>query len=175
MLNPPARKNERWRPVVGWEDRYRISSQGRLWLVITGRMATPLKNDRGYLVVTFWRDNKTKTASLHRIMAVAFLPNPEGKKTVNHKNGIKTDNRLENLEWMTHAEQQRHKVDVLHKGCGATGGGNKLTAEQVLAIRAERPAGRHKGAKTYLALGRKYGVHWRTVWEVVSMRSWRYV
>jgi hypothetical protein len=174
-MKTPKPENEQWRPVVDWGDRYSISSMGRFWLIKSQRMAIPKKNDRGYLIISMWRDGKTKCVSIHRLMAIAFIPNPEGKKTVNHKNGIKTDNRIENLEWMTHTEQQRHKIGILHKGCGATGGGNKLTADQVLEIRAARAAKKTRWDNTYSKLAQKYGVGWRAIYEIATRRSWKYV
>ena len=59
-------------------------------------------------------DGKIKYVRGHRIIAETFLPNPENKETVNHKNGIKDDNRLENLEWSSYSENNHHRFDVLH-------------------------------------------------------------
>ena len=75
-----------------------------------GKILKPTKTHDGYLRVTFSFEGKRKSFLVHRLVALAFLPNPLNKETVNHINGIKTDNRVENLEWATHKEQKEHSI-----------------------------------------------------------------
>lgn len=100
-------------------DNYYISKCGK---VLSGnnlirqnkyQLLTNRLDKSGYLVVGLNSNSYQKYMKLHRIIAINFIPNPENKPQVNHKNGIKTDNRIENLEWMTASENQKHSREVL--------------------------------------------------------------
>lgn len=112
--------SEEWRPVVGFEGKYEVSNCGRVRSLMCQRgkrkQAWYLKGkiDRyGYPVVCLRENGRNKHIPVHRLVATAFIPNPEGKETVNHRSGLKTDNRVSNLEWATQSEQEFHKYRVL--------------------------------------------------------------
>lgn len=106
-------RKQEWISVVG-NERYSVNEYGIVKNNETGRILLPTKNKSGYLVVCLYGDAKIN-ARIHRLVAQAFIPNPENKPFVNHKNGVKTDNRVCNLEWVTSSENNLHKCRVLGK------------------------------------------------------------
>ena len=102
-----------WRTVPDWP-KYKVSSTGSI-IGQRNKMLKPASSD-GYKAVSLCNNKYRKTIRVHRIVAMAFLPNPDNKPTVNHKNGNKQDNRVENLEWFTVKEQQIHRSRVLGFG-----------------------------------------------------------
>jgi NUMOD4 motif. len=103
---------ETWTPIKGYEGLYCVSDLGRIWSVNIGVMSFS-KNSNWYKRFNLCKDGNKKTASVHIIVADNFIPNPENKPHVNHKNGIKTDCRAVNLEWATISENSTHSVKVL--------------------------------------------------------------
>lgn len=91
---------------------YSVSSLGRMWSAKIGLMRTPI-NNAGYPHLSLMVNGKSKRHLVHRLLAFAHIPNPENKPWINHKNGIKTDNRVENLEWCTPSENGQHAIDFL--------------------------------------------------------------
>lgn len=99
---------EIWRDVIGYEGRYQISNLGRVKSVKKDLILSPKNNYDGYLRIQLWRKCKAIFVSIHRLVAESFIDNPENKPFVNHINGIKSDNRYENLEWVTQQENIIH-------------------------------------------------------------------
>ena len=87
-------------------ENYSIDELGDVRNDITGTMKKPFINKAtAYLTVDLWKDNKPLKVTIHRLLAEAFIPNPSGKLTVDHKDGNRLNNSLENLRWATYAEQ----------------------------------------------------------------------
>ena len=93
--------------------RYEVSNQGRVRNAHTGLILKPRSNRHHYLIVDLYYKGEKQTKSIHNLVATAFVPGWRKGLQVNHKNGIKTDNRAENLEWVTASENTRHGRDVL--------------------------------------------------------------
>lgn len=87
---------------------YVIYSDGRIYSTHKGKFLKPYLNDKGYQKVRICENGSFKMWTVHRLVATMFLKQEKGKNQVNHKNGIKTDNRVENLEWCTNSENQKH-------------------------------------------------------------------
>ena len=100
-----------WKPVVGYEGLYEISENGQLKNLKTNRFIKPSIKS-GYLGVTISKNGILKTISIHRLVAIAFIDNPKNKKFVNHKNGIKTDNHVNNLEWCNQKYNNIHAIET---------------------------------------------------------------
>ena len=107
---------EEWKDIEGFPG-YRISNSGRVWSKKLRRcLNIPESNDKdGYLRIGLWNNNEKWMHRVHRLVAVHFIPNPEMKPTVNHKDKNKHNNHVSNLEWHTVAEQNAHR-NLTYKG-----------------------------------------------------------
>lgn len=118
-------EEEIWKAIPGFEGLYEASTLGRIktlqksWNVGRGgvitrreKVLTPIFDKDGYCKVSLYKNNRKKQKSVHRLVAQAFIPNLDNKPHVNHKDGDKTNNRADNLEWVTPAENVHHSIDT---------------------------------------------------------------
>lgn len=175
---------EIWKDIPNYEGLYQVSNLGRIksigrrvsWKFYdkpcarnhNERMITPEVGKIGYYRVGLCKNGKRTRYSLHRIIAKAFIPNPDNLPTVNHKNGIKTDNRLENLEWVSYSDNNLHAWRVLNKKaynakavrCKETGEVFRTMAEAAIKYGKKRTA----LCQQMKTANRKFsGLHWEYV------------
>ncbi len=105
---------EEWKPVVGYEGLYEVSNLGRIRNSKRGKLIDIFDNN-GYQRCELWKNNHRRRYMVHRVVAMTWIPNDDlSQDQVNHKNEIKTDNRVENLEWCT-ASYNNHYGNRIQK------------------------------------------------------------
>lgn len=147
-----AASAEQWQPIRGYEESYEVSDQGRVRSVdrVDGQgrhrrgKVLHLYQDRyGYLMADLWRDGSNRACLVHRLAALAFLMTSSESLEVNHRNGHKTDNRVANLEWVTHHDNMLHGFLVLkHQAAPKSVIGVSLDGIITLRFTSTREAGR---------------------------------
>ena len=154
----------KWKSISGYEGVYEVSDTGLVRSFKNGRerILSPRKQRRGYLAVSLHKDRKRKHMLVHRLVAAAFIPNPLGLKTVNHKDEDKTNNEVANLEWLSLADNIRYSKDK--PVCQLDKLGNVVG--QFSSV--------HEA-------GRQTGIFWSSIWSVcrgiyktAGGYSWRY-
>lgn len=174
---------EEWKDVVGFEGFYQISNFGRL-KSLGGWCGTAKRKEGirsisythdGYAKARLMHQGKDKTVRIHRLVAETFIPNPENKETVNHKDGDKTNNFANNLEWVNRTEQMHHAYDLGLKASriGSDNYNAKLTDEQVREIR--KLYVRQSKEFGTVALAKKYGVTNRVIGLIIRGLAYKNV
>lgn len=119
MTGAPKKEEMPWADIPGWEGYYQITRSGKIRGLRHAHgnkkptLRTPSLSSDGYLKLNLTKQNKPKHFSVHRLVAITFLGGPPflGAE-INHKNGIKTDNRVKNLEWVNDYQQQKHAAKI---------------------------------------------------------------
>lgn len=176
---------EIWKEIKGYEGLYQVSNFGRVRSFHDRHkgkekiLATVLNRD-GYLYLTLSKDKKQKAYYVHRLVAEAFLQNPNNLPDVNHKNidnlsssDNKADNRVENLEWITDKDNTKHAykhgLKVSQKGSESSRA--KFSEEQVLKIRelySEKDM-------SYRKLAKKYNISLSAVRDIITRKTWTHI
>lgn len=95
-------------PIVGFEEYYLVSDEGQIWSLRANKALKPKIDRYGYETVVLSVNGVSRYRTIHRLVALAFVPNPHNLPTVNHINEVKTDNRAVNLEWLSVADNDNH-------------------------------------------------------------------
>lgn len=150
---------------------YEITSDGKCYSFHSGKkkLISLTLRSKGYLGFTWYSNGIRKSALIHRLVAQKYIPNPDNKPEVNHKDGNKKNNDVSNLEWCTSLENNRHAVETgLRNNKGENHVNSKLTNEIVSEIRNKyipRIYSTHKLAK-------EYGISQRLVLNIVTNKCW---
>lgn len=160
-----------WKAIPGYQGKYEVNETGDV-RNRKGRSIAQHPNSTGYPRVNLSDAGATRHVFVHRLVAEAFLEARPHCRVVNHKNGIKSDNRAANLEWVTYSGNAQHAVatglnPVLR---GEATSNSKLSADAVIDIRNRREAG-----ERIVSIAQSYGLHRNTVYAIVSRARWGHV
>jgi hypothetical protein len=164
---------EVWASVKGFEGQYEVSSIGNIRSVdrlvhhykggkrlYKGTAKNTRLNKDGYIRCNLKNDGKRYDYTVHRLVANAFIPNPNSKPQVNHINGVKTDNRIENLEWCTQSENNIHATK--HRLVET-----KLTDSEALLV--------HNSSLSLRKLAKIYNVSSGIIWRIKNEKSYKHL
>lgn len=164
---------EIWKDIDGYDGLYQVSNLGNVRSFKRGKLRIMAfsTNKYGYHKITL-HDNKVKKhTTIHQLVAKAFIPNPENKPQVNHINGIRNDNRLENLEWCTAKENTNHSIEILNsRKIGEHHSCSILDTKTVLLI-----VDLDKKGFLIKEISNITGVKSSTINNVINGRSWSHI
>lgn len=166
-----------WKPVQinGEATRYMISPDGRIFSMSTFKYLTWQESDDGYLKISLWYKQKSYKRSAHRLVALAYIPNPENKPEVNHIDGNKKNNTVANLEWVTAKENTAHAMKLGTKwyygAKGMKNGRSVFTDEQI----REACQLLEEGVKTPKEISKLTGVSKMCLYQIRFENGWPHI
>ena len=169
-MKQDLRGPEVWKNIENFLGIYKISSWGRIKSVLYGKhfiMANPITE--GYYRVGLTKKGKTNHFLVHRLFAIAFIPNPDAKPCINHKDGNRLNNKIENLEWCTYAENNQHAYDtgLNIKLEGEKNYSAKLKKDNIIEIRSSEMSN--------LLLSKQFNVSPSTIYKIKKKLAWKHI
>lgn len=158
---------ELWRNIDGYKGMYQVSSFGRIrsYKYNLPRILKPRINKKGYKYINLCLDGKCRSFTIHRIVAKHFLG--KSNLTVNHRNGNKLNNCVENLEWISFEENYNHAKESGLLAKGEKNGRSKLTERDVKLIRYK-----HKKGRSIRFISREFGVSRDVINKIIKLINW---
>jgi len=101
--------------IKNYEGLYKVNRKGDVWSCKRKRLLKPELNTRGYYRIVLCKDGKAKKYSIHRLIAINFIPNPENLPCIDHINRVRSDNRIENLRWITHRDNSCNSSQTINR------------------------------------------------------------
>lgn len=158
-----------WRPVIGYESRYEVSEDGQV-RTISGRLLKQFLSDQGYALIRV--SGPRKTIRVHRAVAEAFIPNPDGLPFVNHIDCVRDHNSIHNLEWCTQWQNLNHSQALGRMQRDYWFGQRSPSAALTDAVAGEIRDEYRKGGVSWAYLAKRFGTNKRTVGRIVSGESY---
>lgn len=158
--------------IQGYEGRYSVTPDGEIWSFITRRYLKPALTSRGYPAVRLYKihSQRGKTKCVHRLVAEMFLQNPENKEQINHKDGNKENNSIDNLEWCTCSENHKHafRTKIRIPSANQKAATRKLSFMEALYVRKVYV----RGKITQKFLGDKFCVDHKTISNIILNKTY---
>lgn len=162
---------EEWRAIPGYEGVYEASSLGRVKRVRSGRILATAEDGKGYLLTHLCKGGVRWLTQTHRLIAMAFIRADLAGVTVNHLNGVKGDNRIENLEVISHRGNIHHAIATGFRNLTGQRNGNAILGEEdVAAVRAMIATGRSSRE-----IARLYSVSKSCIDKIRIGRTWKHL
>lgn len=173
--------SEIWSDISGYEGMYQVSNQGRIRGLdriivqkdgkkqkIRGKIISIGIKNNGYYMGQICSKGKMVNLTVHRLMALAFIPKVEGKEYVNHIDGNRANNNLSNLEWVNMKENSLHGVNRAKEEQRLYTSCKKNTPEFILLLRAE-----YANGKGQTQISKEYGIKYNSLGHILKRRTWK--
>lgn len=169
---------EEWKSIMEIEGTYSVSNFGNIRRdkpakgAVVGKIIKQKISNKGYSMINLCMNGKHRCFNVHSLVATAFIGYRPEKLQVNHKNCIKTDNHINNLEYATASENlcHAHKNGLMNLRFGSNHPKSKLTEEQVINIREE-----YASKPTLKSISEKYKIHKNTLLAILKRKTWKHV
>lgn len=185
-IQPVTSLTEEWKPIVGWERQYEVSTYGRVRSIdriiirkggtrmfFKGKLLLSAVDNSGQIMVKLSYAGFNKSIKVSRLVAITFILNPDNKRDVHHKDRNKTNNRVDNLEWLT--REEHYKKDKLMGKWDSIRGTNSVTnrfsENDIKTIRDLYSSGQH----TQTDIAKQYDCFPAVISNIVNYKSWKHI